>query len=199
MRATAPPAHIGLLDGYLTVVFGHSHFHLCIGETKGSRRNPTPEVLAHHRRAARAELYRQIGAGGAPVSWGLRLFNGAGEQQITILLPIRSCRPTVTRSSRNQTGRASPCGTGCGAAGSALPIPIRSTAPGGRFGTREQKRIRRYTSDIKGDIPCRTSHRPRPPAGSDCCGLRCWLRPASVSASASPAPFRWRRSRRLLP
>ena len=87
MRATAPPAHIGLLDGYLTVVFGHSHFHLCIGETKGSRRNPTPEVLAHHRRTARAELYRQIGAGGAPVSWGLRLFNGAGEQQITILLP----------------------------------------------------------------------------------------------------------------
>ena len=44
-------------------------------------------VLAHHRRTGRAELYRRLSRAGAPVSWGLRLFNGKGEQQITVLLP----------------------------------------------------------------------------------------------------------------
>jgi hypothetical protein len=36
---------------------------------------------------ARAELYRRLDKSGVPVSWGLRLFNGGGEQQITVLLP----------------------------------------------------------------------------------------------------------------
>ena len=87
IRAAQPPTHVGMLDGYLTVAFGASHFHLCIGPHKGSRKNPTPEALAHHRRTARAELYRRLDNSGAPVSWGLRLFNGHGEQQTTILLP----------------------------------------------------------------------------------------------------------------
>jgi hypothetical protein len=87
IRAAQPPTHVGMLDGYLTVAFGPSHFHLCIGPHKGSRKNPTPEALARHRRTARAELYRRLDKSGAPVSWGLRLFNGHGEQQATILLP----------------------------------------------------------------------------------------------------------------
>ena len=87
IRATQPPTHVGMLDGYLTVAFGRSHLHLCIGPHKGSRKNPTPEALARHRRTARAELYRRLDKSGAPVSWGLRLFNGHGEQQATILLP----------------------------------------------------------------------------------------------------------------
>jgi hypothetical protein len=87
MRAPHAPTHVGVLDGYLTVAFGAAHFHLCIGAHKGPRNNPTPLALARHRRTARAELYRRLDRSGAPVSWGLRLFNGQGEQQATVLLP----------------------------------------------------------------------------------------------------------------
>src|SRR5215469_2028593 len=87
MRAPHAPTYVGILDGYLTVAFGASHFHLCIGPTQGPRHDPTPPALARHRQTARAELYRRLDRSGAPVSWGLRLFNGAGEQQLTILLP----------------------------------------------------------------------------------------------------------------
>jgi hypothetical protein len=87
IRAPHAPTHVGMLDGYLTVAFGISHFHLCIGPHKGTRANPTPPALARHRRTARAELYRRLDRSGAPVSWGLRLVNGEGEQQVTILLP----------------------------------------------------------------------------------------------------------------
>jgi len=87
IRAPGAPRRVGMLDGYMTVAFDAWHFHLCIGPHKGTRRNPTPPALARHRRTARAELYRRLDRDGAPVSWGLRLFNGEGEQQITILLP----------------------------------------------------------------------------------------------------------------
>lgn len=87
IRAPHAPTHIGMLDGYLTVAFGASHFHLCIGPHKGPPSNPTPQELARHRQTARAELYRRLDKSGAPVSWGLRLFNGHDEQQATILLP----------------------------------------------------------------------------------------------------------------
>jgi len=87
IRAPHAPTQVGMLDGYLTVAFGISHFHLCIGPHKGTRSSPTPEALARHRRTARAELYRRLDKSGAPVSWGLRLFNGHDEQQVTILLP----------------------------------------------------------------------------------------------------------------
>jgi hypothetical protein len=86
-RAPHAPTYVGLLDGYLTVAFGAPHFHLCIGATKGTRADPTPEALAKHRRCARAELFRRLDRDGAPVSWGLRLFNGAGEQQATVFFP----------------------------------------------------------------------------------------------------------------
>jgi len=87
IRAAQPPTYCGSMDGYLTVAFGASHFHLCIGPTKGSRHDPTPPALARRRQTARAELYRRLDRTGVPVSWGLRLFNGADEQQATILLP----------------------------------------------------------------------------------------------------------------
>jgi len=87
IRTPHAPTHIGMLDGYLTVAFGVSHFHLCIGPHKGPPNDPASESLAHHRRTSRAELYRRLNKSGAPISWGLRLFNGHGEQQTTILLP----------------------------------------------------------------------------------------------------------------
>ena len=86
-KAPSPPTHIGTFDGYLTIAFGAPHFHICIGEHKGVPSNPASPALARHRRTSRAELYRRLDRSGAPVSWGLRLFNGAGEQQITVLLP----------------------------------------------------------------------------------------------------------------
>ena len=54
IRTPNAPTHIGMLDGYLTVAFGVSHLHLCIGPHKGPPNNPAPEALAHHRRTARA-------------------------------------------------------------------------------------------------------------------------------------------------
>ena len=87
MRAPAAPDKIGMLDGYLTVTFGVPHFHICIGEHKGPHNNPVSPALAHHRRTARAELYRRLTRAETPVSWGVRLFNGKNEQQITVLLP----------------------------------------------------------------------------------------------------------------
>src|SRR5262249_16255777 len=87
IRAPHAPTQVGMLDGYLTVAFGISHFHLCIGPPKGPRSSPPPAALAPHRRTTRAELYRRLDNSGAPASWGLRLFNGHDEQQITILLP----------------------------------------------------------------------------------------------------------------
>jgi hypothetical protein len=86
-QAPQAPTHVGVLDGYMTVAFGAAHFHLCIGPTRGPRHNPTPEALAQHRRCARAEFYRRLDRGGAPTSWGLRLWNGHGEQQATIVFP----------------------------------------------------------------------------------------------------------------
>ncbi len=87
LRAPDKPRTITLLDGYLTVDWGGTHFHLCIGQTRGHPDSPTDPVLAQHRRTHRAELYRHINRDGTPDSWGLRLFNGKGEQQITVLFP----------------------------------------------------------------------------------------------------------------
>lgn len=87
MKAARPPDKFAMLDGYLTVGFGVPHFHICIGAHQGTRASPVSPELAHHRRTARAELYRRISRDGTPVSWGLRLFNGRDEQQITVLLP----------------------------------------------------------------------------------------------------------------
>ena len=45
-----------------------------------------PDV-ARHRRTGRAELYRRLNPDSQLTSWGFRMFNGAGDQQVTILLP----------------------------------------------------------------------------------------------------------------
>lgn len=81
VAAPNAPERISLLDGYLTVDFGAWHFHLCIGE----HRTSDPE-LAAIRRCSTAELYRGL-RDGKPVTWGLRLLNGEGTQQMTVMLP----------------------------------------------------------------------------------------------------------------
>lgn len=87
VRAPNAPERIGVSDGYLTVDFGHWHFHICIGEHKGTRGNPTSDKLAQIRRTSKAQLYRRLRDDGRPSSWGFRMFNGADEQQMTVFLP----------------------------------------------------------------------------------------------------------------
>jgi len=96
ITAPGPPERLGMQDGYLTVDFGHFHFHLCIGPHRGGAAHPTPPALAAHRRTKRAELYRRINRDGTPDGWGLRLFNGKDEEQITVLFP----NPFLTRDQR---------------------------------------------------------------------------------------------------
>lgn len=84
-RATSEP-HLSMLDGYLTVDLGAWHLHLCIGEHRGIPGDGVNAEVARIRRCQRAYLFRIL-HDDAPVSWGVRLFNGAGEQQITVFLP----------------------------------------------------------------------------------------------------------------
>ncbi|MGQ9896205.1 MAG: DUF7676 family protein [Acidobacteriota bacterium] len=75
---------VTFFDGYLTVDLGYWHFHLCTGLHKQA---PTPEV-ARQRQAAKVAFFVQRGQRcGGGRSWGLRLWNGAGEQMTTIFLP----------------------------------------------------------------------------------------------------------------
>jgi hypothetical protein len=97
MKADRAPTRIGMFDGYLTVAFGVPHFHICIGETRGSRARPTSPEVARHRRTSRAEIYRRIGRSCVPMSWGVQLFNGANEQQITVLLPNPFLNPETDK------------------------------------------------------------------------------------------------------
>ena len=82
VRLTAPPT-LTLRDGYLTVDTGTWHFHLCVADhhARGDER------LASVRRVARAAFFRTDGGSCVPTSWGLRLWNGRGEQMITIFFP----------------------------------------------------------------------------------------------------------------
>ena len=82
MRCTQGPSKIDLSSGYLSVFFGVPHFHLCIGNISD---NVDDEL--NRRKTHRAEFFRDRDTTGAPVSWGLRLFTGAGEQQLTVLFP----------------------------------------------------------------------------------------------------------------
>jgi hypothetical protein len=76
-------------DGYLTVDLGPWHFHLCVEQHKGSR----SEELRRIRPVAKAAFWEQrplkptnqCGCGGR--SWGLRFWNGYGEQMTTVFLP----------------------------------------------------------------------------------------------------------------
>jgi hypothetical protein len=78
---------VALLDGYLTADFGSGHLHLCIGPHHGTAARPTPPEIATWRRVGRAAFYRSLNRESAPVSWGLRLWNGRGEQMLTVFLP----------------------------------------------------------------------------------------------------------------
>jgi len=83
-RCPCSPLKITLFDGYLTVHFGGTHFHICIGENRGAPNNPTPIALRKHRRTSRAEIVRRLDKEGGANSWCLQLFNGHDEQLLSI-------------------------------------------------------------------------------------------------------------------
>ena len=58
-------------------------FHLCVNDHHGRR----SAELARIRRVARAAFFKTEGGSCAPATWGLRLWNGRGEQMITVLFP----------------------------------------------------------------------------------------------------------------
>lgn len=78
------PERIRKFDGYLTVSFGGTHFHLCIGENKGPPRDRTPEDLKRRRRPSLAQIFRRLDKEGAPISWGFEMKNGSAEPMISI-------------------------------------------------------------------------------------------------------------------
>jgi (2Fe-2S) ferredoxin len=87
LEFTNPPKICILYDGYLTVVAEGWHLHLCIDETFGGPNNQTPLELRGQRRVSRAAFYRRFNAAGNPRSWGIELWNGDGENVMTIFLP----------------------------------------------------------------------------------------------------------------
>lgn len=87
IRVTAPAKKITMLDGYLTVDFGDWHFHLCIGEHRGTKASPTPKALAQVRRVSKAVFFRSTSKTCGGGSWGFRMWNGADEQMLTIFFP----------------------------------------------------------------------------------------------------------------
>jgi hypothetical protein len=79
----APP-EVRISDGYLTVDLGDWHFHLCIGEHRGS----SSDELRRLRPVSKIAFFERRGKGCAGGrSWGLRMWNGYGEQMTTIFLP----------------------------------------------------------------------------------------------------------------
>jgi hypothetical protein len=78
IRFTAAPK-LSMLDGYLTADTGAWHFHLCVGDTSGP--------AAQARRVARAAFFRTMGGTCSPATYGLRVWNGLGEQMLTVLFP----------------------------------------------------------------------------------------------------------------
>lgn len=85
LRAPHRP-RLSMLDGYLTIGFEDWHVHLCIGEHRGMPGKPVDPDVARRRRCAHLELQR-LWAEGAPCAWMVRMYNGDGDQQLTVLLP----------------------------------------------------------------------------------------------------------------
>jgi hypothetical protein len=80
-RADAKPT-IHRVDGFLKVDIGRWYFHVCVGP---SRRADDPEG-ERARCPSRAEIYRLLD-GDRPVSWGFRMYNGEGQQVMSVTLP----------------------------------------------------------------------------------------------------------------
>jgi hypothetical protein len=103
-RFRAQP-RVTLLDGYLTVEADGDqpwHFHLCVGLNAGTPSLPTPPALAAWRRCGRAAFFRDRDPAGHPSAWGFRMWNGRGEQMLTVFFP----NPWIDPERRHYVARA---------------------------------------------------------------------------------------------
>ena len=124
---------VSLFDGYLTMDLGHWHYHLYIGTHQGT---PSPE-LAAKRRVARAAFFETRGAKcGGGRSWGLRLWNGFGEQMTTVFLPSPFLSEELKALKEPRGGGSqSPSGARLSAGDDdtiVLPVPLEKALDAGR-------------------------------------------------------------------
>lgn len=84
-----------MLDGYLTVDTGAWHLHLCIEKHLDA---PSPEIIRQRQTSRAAFFHDQRPHGCVRGAWGLRLWNGLGEQMITVFFP----NPYLTDEQRLQ-------------------------------------------------------------------------------------------------
>lgn len=91
LELPSEPEDFAMLDGYLTIDLppGPAHFHLCIGATEGlHKERKTPPELSRQRLCSRAAFFRTLSPGSCtPGSWGVRLWNGDGQQMLSVFLP----------------------------------------------------------------------------------------------------------------
>jgi hypothetical protein len=80
---------VTLSAGYLTVDTGEYHFHLHIGVPEGAWINQRFGAGATAERSPErcSSAKHARGKGCLPGSWGFRMWNGIGEQMITIYFP----------------------------------------------------------------------------------------------------------------
>ena len=94
LKAPGKPKKIESSDGFLTVHWGDKgHFHLCIGVIRIPPDRANAAEMIAHRRPGRVELFRGLDRDDLPNTWGLRMFNGKDEPQITVFFP----NPYVTK------------------------------------------------------------------------------------------------------
>jgi hypothetical protein len=85
MQCPCAPTRTDLSNGYLTIWFGGTHFHLCIGDVHSADpARPTTEEWRRERKPAVARLFRMIDSDGAPSSWGFEMRNGRDDSQLAI-------------------------------------------------------------------------------------------------------------------
>lgn len=111
------PKSVDYKDGYLTIDTGKWHCHLCLGRPKTSS-----EELAKRRQTARVAFFESKNKSCVPMSFGLRMWNGAGDQMISVFFPnpylstgMKAQKPDWSRlelwkkMKLKYTGDASPC------------------------------------------------------------------------------------------
>lgn len=91
LKQVERPHKVSMLDGYLTIFFDNTrgaHFHLCTDVHRGLGSKGVHPEVARRRQCSRAAFYRSFGANRcSPGSWGVRLWNGNGDQMCSFLLP----------------------------------------------------------------------------------------------------------------
>jgi hypothetical protein len=95
------PKKLSMLDGYFTVDTGLWHIHLCIGDNRSSR----SEEVAQHRKVSKAAFLHTKNGTCTPENWAVRLWNGAGEQMITIFLPNPHLDDNMKRQKEPRWGK----------------------------------------------------------------------------------------------